>query len=312
MEDAFNRSPRNGAVLKRSALMHLRQSTSVQGHELVLDPRRATPVGDAWNSRLGRAHARDAAYWKQVISACQRGRGGTATVAVAGRASVAVGTPAGLGQAAAARRAGADTKAAALAQKGMSASSQARAAGLLVDKDQDRFERQLTAKLSNVKGIDLDGDGQIDDDELDIAKEMEARLIRSRAFCERVAHAGCPWSQFGSNWACLTHEGRIDRIFRDPYFDVHLDRLNTRLRNFQLTQSPNIAAVLSPREHRPKPQTKAGRRREHEQLMHNAVTQAMRDRLQRAAVDPLSTQPKQYRSYLCSVNPITGKYAFED
>ena len=45
----------------------------------------------------------------------------------------------------------------------MSASATVRAAGLLVNKQADRFERNLTQRLQNVKGIDLDGDGQIDD-----------------------------------------------------------------------------------------------------------------------------------------------------
>ena len=53
------------------------------------------------------------------------------------------------------------------------------------DRRQDHFEKIVAHKLSNVKGIDLDGDGVIDDDELEYAKELEARVIRANDFATK-------------------------------------------------------------------------------------------------------------------------------
>jgi hypothetical protein len=239
---------------------------------------------------------RDADFWRKVISETQQAkskdrRRRAAAVKSAGDASAA------------------RAKDSALATLHMSASATVRAAGLLVNKQADRFERNLTQRLQNVKGIDLDGDGQIDDDELDYAKEMEARLIRSRAFVDQVIHYGIPWKWFGGGLESLSAEDRLGAIFRNPHFDVNLDKLTTKMRNYLLTRSPSVGACLSPRpESIP---SSADRRKAHENAMWNAPEQAMHDRIRAAASDPLTTQPDSYRKYLTEVNPITGKFIWE-
>ena len=200
-------------------------------------------------------------------------------------------------------------KESALAAIHMSASATVRAAGLLVNKQADRFERSLTQRLSEVKGIDLDGDGHIDEDEMDYAKEMEARLIRAQAFVDQVDHYKVPWKWFGGGLDHLSKEKRIDVIFRNPHFDVNLNKLTTKMRNYLLTRSPSISACLSPR---PQPiPTSTDRRRAHEDAMWNAPQQAMEERIKAAASDPLTAQPDSYRQYLTEVNPITGKFIWE-
>jgi hypothetical protein len=192
----------------------------------------------------------------------------------------------------------------------MSHSSQTRAAGLLVDKDADRFERKLTADLQNVKGIDLDGDGHIDDDELEFAKEMEARLIRSKAFIRKVEKYNCPWNWFGSKWSNINNDQRCDILFKNPHFDVLLDQMITKLRNYTTSQSPRMHVTLSPRRSL-KLQTRHERHKQHEKEMYDAILKDRNVRIQTAHSDPLSTQPQSYREYLTSVNPVTGKYVFE-
>lgn len=192
----------------------------------------------------------------------------------------------------------------------LSHSAQTRAAGLLVDKEEDAFERKLTADLQNVKGIDLDGDGQIDDDELEFAKEMEARLIRSKAFYGKVIKHKCPWKWFGSKWEGVTKEQRIDMMFKDPHFDVSLDQMTTKLRNYTLCLSPRMHSMLSPRARKKIPTTK-DRREKHEQLMYQETVKTQQLRIATARADPLSTQPQSYRQYLTKVNPVTGRYVFE-
>jgi hypothetical protein len=191
----------------------------------------------------------------------------------------------------------------------ISCSSQQRAAGLLVDKGDDNFERQLAQDLQNVKGIDLDGDGQIDDDELEFAKEMEARLIRSKAFCSKVKQTACPWSWFGGKWKEMTYEQRVQCLYNNPHFDVGLDAMVTKLRNYTLTQSPRMYHHLAPKIS--KIPTNREKRQEHEEAMYEATQAAVDLRLQTATIDPLSTQPQSYREYLTALNPITQRYTFE-
>jgi hypothetical protein len=192
-----------------------------------------------------------------------------------------------------------------------SASSQNRAAGLLANKKDDAFERKLTNDLLNVKGIDLDGDGQIDDDELEVAKELEARQIRSVAFCNKVEAYRCPWTWFGPKWSNITTKQRIELLFKNPHFDVELDSLTTKLRNYMLTRSPRMQASISPRTNDRMMLMKEERRRAHEKLMYGAIEETKKLRMETAAVDPLSTQPLSYREYLTALNPVTGRYTFE-
>ena len=246
-------------VFTRSALNALRSPP-------ILGTVRLSPQGATFRTAEGgggrfpadKTSPRDADFWRRVISETQQAKS-------KGRRH----------QAAAESMSDAKTKDSALASIHMSASATVRAAGLLVNKQADRFERNLTQRLQNVKGIDLDGDGQIDDDELEYAKELEARLIRARAFVDKVKHYGVPWKWFGGGLDLLSEEKRVDVIFKNPHFDVNLDKLTTKMRNYLLTRSPSVGACLSPRPESI-PST-VDRRKAHENAMWNAPEQAMRE-----------------------------------
>ena len=280
------------SVFSRSALNSLKSPRIFKDTSLELS---LSPTGAKFSKAASPAPGvamRDADFWRRVIAETQRAK----TKQNRNKLEKSI-------------TEGEAKKKSALDAIHMSASSQVRAAGLLSDKKADQFERKLTQQLQNVKGIDLDGDGQIDEEELDYAKEMEARLIRSRAFCEKVKSYGIPWKWFGGGLHALSEDKRVDAIFRNPHFDVNLDMLTTKFRNYLLTQSPSVSNCISPR---PDAMLSSKqRRKEHEEAMWNAPKEAMQERIRAVAVDPLTAQPDSYRKYLTEINPITGKFIWE-
>ena len=319
-------SPRSKAILKRSSIANLTSNSFFCGSETTEVT--LTPLGATIPAHIKQKTTRDAKFWRDVIKETQKKtkyqsnnknnskkEPGTNDIYYrrngAGARNPIGGALAERDALLLEREQKKGNKDAMLLQMNVCHSSVKRAAGLLVSKDDDDFERQLAIDLENVKGIDLDGDGQIDDDELEFAKEMEARLIRSKAFCKKVESMKCPWKWFGKKWQEMHQEQRIDYLFKNPHFDINLDTMNTKLRNFSLTQSPRMQNHLSPHRKMTKMLTTAERRKEHEERIYKATQNDLDMRVLAATEDPLSTQPQSYRDYLTALNPITQRYTFE-
>jgi len=328
MDGSILISPRSSNILKRSALCNLVSSNFFDtGEKLVtLTPQgarmrkqlRQTSSPNPGRHRESYKATKDTQFWRDIIKQTQRNSATSPEDMYYRRNGAGLRNPSGGALAQIKKEkhrrknlGPINEKDALLKSIAQSASSQNRAAGLLADKKDDAFERKLTQDLLNVKGIDLDGDGQIDDDELEVAKELEARQIRSNAFCRKVEAHKCPWSWFGCKWVGMSTEQRIDLLFKNVHFDVELDSLTTKLRNYTLTRSPRMEAAISPRSNERRMPTKEERRRVHEKMMYGAIEETKKLRMETAAADPLSTQPLSYREYLTAINPVTGKYTFE-
>eukprot|EP00949_MAST-11_sp_MAST-11-sp1_P003679 g3679.t1 len=214
-----------------------------------------------------------------------------------------------------------DTKRNAIASLGASR-NQDRAAGLPVFREENTFERQLEYKLKHVKGIDLDGDGQIDDDELDYAKELESRKLRSEMFMKMVADVRCPWSFFGSFWSKKIKDGTFaDFMMRDKNFDLRMKRLRSRLKQWMSMGSNGIKLALTYEESAlnagadtftsASPRMRKSMRQSHEQEISNFHSSRQAERRRNLQSDPLSLQPSSFRQYLTRRNPITGRFVYE-
>ena len=194
-----------------------------------------------------------------------------------------------------------------------------RAAGMPSHRRQDHFEKLLVYKLNRVKGIDLDGDGIIDDDELEYAKELEARMLRAQSFCKQVESTGGNlWEKgwFGKVYKNLSEEDIVMRLVKDNSFEVKLGYLFGRLRTYQLTLSNEVANIVSPRggygNIRPGSRWNRSSRKNAEELIYQYHQQEVIERVKLLRENPLRAQPTSYREILCNVNPITGKYIFEE
>ena len=194
-----------------------------------------------------------------------------------------------------------------------------RAAGMPSDRRQDHFEKIVAHKLSNVKGIDLDGDGVIDDDELEYAKELEARVIRANDFCNQVKSTGkdlfaTGW--FGKQYVNKSQSEIVTTLAKDNHFEVKLGKLFGRLKTYKLTLSHDVAAAITPRNGyggtRPDSRWGAGRKKKLEEKIYKHHQRELQKRTKLLHENPLRAQPSSYMEMFTSINPITGKYVFEE
>ena len=108
----------------------------------------------------------------------------------------------------------------------------------------------------------------------------------------------------------------VTKLAKDNHFEVKLGKLFGRLKTYKLTLSHDVAAVITPRDGfggiRPGSRWGASRKKQLEEKIYKHHQQELQKRTKLLYENPLQAQPTSYMEMFTSINPITGKYVFEE